>query len=105
MRNVTDLLLLLAFAKAGAIACSCVNYPTLCERLGKADVAFVGLVTQGTEDEAITGSRGGFGERPAVVSVETIIRGLPEGTRALVENLLERLGPRRPQQGLGGVRA
>lgn len=70
-----------AAVEAIANACSCVSYPTTCEKLAKAEVAFVGLVTQGTYAEGVADPHRGFGERPAVVSVETIVRGLPAGTR------------------------
>ena len=65
-------------------ACFCSGPPTDCESLAIAKVAFVGTVRQGTDLE--NGSATRFGTRNAVISVETIVRGLPEGVREIHVN-------------------
>jgi hypothetical protein len=75
--------LLLVAAKNVLHACSCGGFPTICESLSTSGVAFVGTVKRGTEPETNDETPGGFGvrARPAIVAVETIVRGLPENTR------------------------
>lgn len=77
---------LLHISGAVLYACSCARYPTTCETLATAKVAFVGVVTTGTEAENAPNPRRGFGTREAVVRVETVIRGLQEGTREIRVN-------------------
>ena len=85
MTIARELGLALLSTAIAAQACSCGSYPTTCASLAAAKVAFIGTVTQGTESEDATPPRG-FGNREAVLTVETIVRGLMDGTREIRVN-------------------
>jgi hypothetical protein len=73
------LLLILVMATAARLfACSCVPGITTCGSLKSAEVAFVGTVISGSEAEGHDSH--GFGDHPARLKVETIVRGLDPDT-------------------------
>lgn len=82
MISTAKILICSLLMQAVVEACSCGRTPTTCELLASAKVAFVGTVRQGTgpDDPNKPGAGFGIGGKPAIVSVETNIRGLPEGT-------------------------
>jgi protocatechuate 3,4-dioxygenase beta subunit len=84
MTSISRIVVSLVLAARALEACSCVRYPTTCEALSTAKVAFVGTVLEGTEDPAKVKSS--FGHRPARLAVEKIVRGLPEGLREVMVN-------------------
>jgi hypothetical protein len=83
----------ISFLIAGAVAkaCSCARVPTTCELLASAKVAFIGTVKQGTAPDAPgaekrPGAGFGAGGRLAIVSIETMVRGLPADTLEIQVN-------------------
>lgn len=81
----SQLLLFILFA-APCTACTCASHPTTCESLATAKVVFIGTVTRGTEADNTTEPGQGFGSRPAIVRVETIVRGLPQDVQEIKVN-------------------
>ena len=86
MKAAHNLVLSLLAVTIGAEACSCVRYPTSCESLATAKVAFIGTVTQGTEPDDAVEPGQGFGTRRAIVTVETGVRGLRDDVREVRVN-------------------
>lgn len=81
---VTTLVVLL-LSGTPTFACSCSSYPTLCESVTSARAVFIGTVLTGTEPDDGQEHRG-FGQSIATVRVETIVRGLPDGTTQISVN-------------------
>ena len=84
MTTIYRIIVSLVLAVRALEACSCTRYPTTCEALSTAKVAFVGTVLEGTEDP--TKAKSSFGHRPARLAVEKIVRGLPEGLQEVMVN-------------------
>jgi len=77
--------IMLAYLGTPLWACSCAGSITTCEAMTKSDVAFVGTVITGTEpsDRSV---HGGFGSTPALVKVQTVVRGLDDGVSEIKVN-------------------